>query len=520
MEQTKERTGVIGANPPEVSASAVMMNTEQAGALCADTVMEKSDPAGALCADTPLEKKNNFLQNLKIPNSYVIIFIMIVIAALLTHIIPSGEFDRIENELGRQVVVNGSYHSVEGSPVGIFGIFSAIVAGFTQSADIIFFIVFAYGFVYTLMKNGTFDAMMGSVMRKFQNNTLLLFFVVMVIFGILGSTMGMSEETYGMFPIFIGLAIALGYDAIVGGAIVTIAVSTGFASATLNPFTVGVAQGIAEVEPYSGTGFRVICLIVFMSISISYIFAYAIKIKKDPTKSLLYGEKLTYVTSGLTKEELMNIEMTTRHKLCAGVFVGVIVLLVYGTTVKSWYIPQIATLFLMGMIVAGIIGGDSANQIAETFVEAARGMMFGALMVGMSRAILVVLQQGIIIDSVVYGLSRALEGTSGAVSGILMVLVQNLLNFFIPSGSGQAAVSMPIMAPLADLVGITRQTAVLAFQFGDGYSNMFWPTSVCMICGLMGIPVNKWYKFVTPLFGIMLVAQVVLMTIAVAIGYH
>ena len=465
-------------------------------------------------------EKQSFLSKIKMPNSYIIIFVMVIIAAAMTWLIPAGEFDRVLNEAtGRQVVVQGSYHAVEGAPVGLFGIFMAIVTGFTQASDIIFFIVFAYGFVYALMKNGTFDAMMGAVMRKFQNNSLLLFFVVMVIFGILGSTMGMSEETYGMFPIFIGLATALGYDAIVGGAIVTIAVSTGFASATLNPFTVGVAQGIAEVELYSGILFRVLCLVVFMTIAITYIFAYANKVKKDPTKSLLYGEKLTYASSGLTKDELMNIDMTPRHKLCGFVFIAVIGFLIWGTTTQHWYIPEIATLFLIGMIVVGIIGGDSPNTIAENFVEAAKGMMFGALMVGMSRAILVVLQQGVIIDSVVYGLSRVLEGTSGAISGILMVLVQNLLNFFIPSGSGQAAVSMPIMAPLADLVGVTRQTAVLAFQFGDGYSNMFWPTSVCMICGLMGIPVNKWYKFVTPLFGIMLVAQIVLMSLAVFIGY-
>lgn len=471
--------------------------------------------------DTQTQQKAGFWTNFKIPNSYVIIFIMIVIAAVLTWVIPSGQFDRVVSEEagGRMVVIQGSYHEVEGSPVGITGIFSAIVTGFVEVSDIIFFIVFAYGFVFTLMKNGTFDAMMGAVMRKFEHNSLLLFGIVMIIFGVLGSTMGMSEETYGMFPIFIGLATALGYDAIVGGAIVTIAVSTGFASATLNPFTVGVAQGIAEVELYSGIVYRVLCWFVFMTIAIVYIFAYANKVKKDPRKSLLYGEKISIATSGLTKEELMNVKMTTRHKLCGLVFIAVIGLLIWGTTTQGWYINQIATLFLMGMIAAGIVGGDNANKIAENFVEAARGMMFGALMVGMSRAILVVLQQGVIIDSVVYGLSRVLEGTSGAVSGVLMVAVQNILNFFIPSGSGQAAVSMPIMAPLADLVGLTRQQAVLAFQFGDGYSNMFWPTSVCMICGLMGIPVNKWYKFVAPLFGLMMIAEIVLMSVAVFIGY-
>lgn len=456
---------------------------------------------------------------IKIPNSFVIIFIMIVIAAVMTWIIPAGQFDRVINETGREVVVQGSYHAVEGVQIGPFGLFQAIVDGFTAAADIIFFIVFAYGFVFALMKNGTFDAMMGAVMCRFQDNAFLLFLVVMILFGILGSTMGMSEETYGMFPIFIGLATALGYDAIVGGAIVTIAVSTGFASATLNPFTIGVAQGIAGVELYSGIGYRILCWFVFMTISVTYILSYAAKIKKDPTKSLVYGEKLGITTSGLTKEELMSIPMTGKHRLCSLVFLAVIGFLVWGTTTQGWYISEIATLFLIGMVVVGLIGGNTPNEIAENFVLAAKDMMFGALMVGMSRAILIVLENGMIIDSVVYGLSQVLNGTSGVISGVLMVVVQNLLNFFIPSGSGQAAVSMPIMAPLADLVGLTRQQAVLAFQFGDGYSNMFWPTSVCMICGLMGIPVNKWYKFVTPLFIIMFIAQVVLMSVAVMIGF-
>lgn len=473
---------------------------------------------------TNTQENGGFISKIKIPNSFVVIFIMIVIAAVMTWIIPAGEFDRVmqynpATNSEREVVVQGSYHAVEGSKVGPVGVFSAIVSGFTDASDIIFFIVFAYGFVYALMQNGTFDAMMGAVMRKFKDNSLMLFAVVMIIFGVLGSTMGMSEETYGMFPIFIGLATALGYDAIVGSAIVTIAVSTGFASATLNPFTVGVAQGIADVELYSGISFRILCWFIFMAIAMAYIFAYANKIKKDPTKSLVYGEKLGIATSGLTKEQLMDIKMTGRHKMCGVVFLITIALLVWGTTTKGWYINEIATLFLIAMVVVGFIGGNTPNEIAENFVTAAKDMMFGALMVGMSRAILIVLQNGVIIDSVVNGLAQLLNGTSGAVSGILMVVVQNLLNFFIPSGSGQAAVSMPIMAPLADLVGLTRQQAVLAFQFGDGYSNMFWPTSVCMLCGLMGIPVNKWYKFVAPLFGLMFIAQIALMTLAVCIGY-
>lgn len=464
-------------------------------------------------------KKKSLFENFKMPNTYVIIFCMIILAAVLTWFIPAGEFTRVVDEAtGRTIVLEGSYHTVESNPVGVVGIFSAIVQGFTDTSNIIFFIIFAYGFVHMLIKNGTFDAMMGIVIRKFGNKTHLMLPVIMIIFALLGSTMGLSEETYGMFPIFISLALALGYDAIVGGAIVNLATLTGFAAATLNPFTIGVAQQLAEVKLMSGLGFRIICFFIFTTITITYVYRYAMKIKKDPTKSLLYGTDLGPNVNA-KRDDIETKSFTTRHKLCALIFVLTIVSLVFGTLYFKWYIKEISVLFLTAMVIVGFVGGFNANEIAENFVEAAKSMMFGAMMVGISRAILVVLQEGMIIDTVVYGLSSLAMKTTGAMSGIIMVLVQNILNFFIPSGSGQAAVSIPILAPLGDIVGISRQSVVLAFQFGDGFSNMFWPTSVCMVCGLMKVPVNKWYKFVTPLFLIFMLAEIVLISVAVFIGY-
>jgi len=463
--------------------------------------------------------KKSFWERFTMPNSYVIIFAMIILAALLTWIIPAGTYDRaVDPNTGREVVVQGSYHEVEASPVGPIGAIKAIADGFVNASDITFFIIFAYGFVHVLMKNGTFDAIIGTVMRLFRKADWMLFVAIMILFGVLGSTMGMAEETYGMFPIFIGLATALGYDAIVGGAIVSIGASTGFAAATLNPFTIGVASGIAGVNLTDALWYRLICWVVFEAIAIFFTLRYAFKIKKDPTRSILYGTKLDLATSGMTKEELMSIKMTGRHKACAAIFVITIGLLIYGTMVYGWYIQELSTLFIIAMIAAAIVGGNNANQIAESFVEAGRIMLNGAMMVGMARAILIVLQNGMIIDTVVYSLASLLNGTSGMISGILMVVVQNVINFFIPSGSGQAAVSMPIMAPLADMLGLSRQVAVLAFQFGDGFSNMFWPTSVCMVCGLMGIPLNKWYKFAAPLFGLFVIAEVVLIAGAVLVG--
>ena len=459
----------------------------------------------------------NTKRRFKAPNTYVIIFIMICLCALATWIVPAGEFDRVLNEAtGRNVILPGSYHSVASNPVGIIGVFYAIEQGFIATANIIFFIIFAFSFVNMLMKNGTFDAMMGAIIRKTGSfNVQWLFVIIMFLFGVLGSTMGMSEETYGMYPVFIGMAAALGYDAIVGASIGYIGVQIGFASATLNPFTVGVANGIAEITMSEEMLiYRVICFILFELVGVLYVWRYASKIKRDPTKGLLYGTPYANLGSGKTQEEMMATVVTTRHKLCALEFVITIGLLVWGVIAKGWYIDELAVLFLMAMVVVGITGGEGPNGIAMNLVDSAKGMMFGALIVGVSRGILITLQNGCIIDTILFAMSNVLNNVSGSVSAVLMVVVQNILNFFIPSGSGQAAVSMPIMAPLADLVGINRQVAVLDFSFGDGYSNMFWPSGVATACGLMGLPIDKWYKWIAPLFGILFAMQIVLIIVA------
>lgn len=460
------------------------------------------------------------------PNNYVVIFAIILLAAVMTYIIPAGAYDRVTNEEGRLVVVDGSFHFVEQSPVSPFGIFQAITTGFTEVADIIFFIIFAYGWISVLLNNGTFNAMVGSLIRKFGDKIEYMIPVVMIFFGVLGSTMGLSEETYGLIPAFVGIAIALGYDAFVGTCMTYVAAATGFAAATLNPFTIGVAMSVAEVEYPYGIPYRILIFIVFEIIVISYVWRYARKIKADPTKSLLYGTKITMAQGVATKEELVNMKMNIRHKLCVVVFAITVFLLVYGTLQWGWYINELSSLFLIAMIVSGAVGGMNPNEIARNFVNAAKDMMFGAMVVGLSRGIVVVLNQGCIIDTIVYAfsqpilmLSNIMGGLSQYISAIGMLIAQNLINFFIGSGSGQASAVMPIMAPIADMVGVSRQTAVLAFQFGDGFSNMFWPNGIFLISGLMGAPAGKWFKFVAPLFGIIFIYEIVFICGAVLIGF-
>ena len=296
---------------------------------------------------------------------------------------------------------------MEQTPVSIRGFLESIFNGFYDAADIIFFILFATSYVNVLSEKGALNALTGMLLRKLGDKDLLIIPAFMLLFGLGGTTFGMFEETYALIPAFIVIAIALGYDRVVGGAIVFVGVATGFAAATLNPFTIGIASAVAEVE---------------------------------------------LVT------------------------------------------PKLLAFRIVSFI------------------------LFGAMLVGVARAVSIVMTDGNIIDTCVNALANVVSTLPQSVNAIGMVLVQNLVNFFIPSGSGQAVVTMPILAPVADLIGQSREVAVIAFQFGDGFSNMFWPTAVATECGIMGIGLNKWYKFITPLFGMIVLLQCILIVIAVAIG--
>ncbi len=460
----------------------------------------------------------NEKKHFKMPHAYVIIFIMTIITAIMANIVPAGTFDRVEDASGNMVVVPGSFHTVDKIGCSIFDMFKSVQIGFVDSAQIIFFIIFAYAFVYVLLKNGTFDALVGSVLRTVGNRIEFIIPICMILFGLLGSTMGMFEETYGLIPVFISIAIALGYDAIVGGSVIYLGVAVGFAAATINPFTIGIAQEVADVPLFSGLVYRIVCFVVFMGISIWYVWRYARKIQKDPSSSVLYGEKLETLECA-SKEDMAKLRMTATHKLSCVLFVFTIAMLLVGTIKFGWYIDEIATLFIIMTIVAGFVSHYTASDIAEIFIDASKEMMYGALLVGVSRSIAVIMEDAMIIDTIVNWLATILQHFHGIASAMGMLFVQNIINFFIPSGGGQALVTMPILAPVGEMVGVSRQVSVLAFQFGDGFSNIFWPTSVFMMCGIMRLPINKWYKFVTPLFGLLFLASIILLGISVVIGY-
>lgn len=456
-----------------------------------------------------LKKK---LMNIQMPHTYVILTVILLAVVAMTYLIPAGAYDRVlDQETGNMIVAADSFHYTEGVRPGFFDVFLALHRGYVDAADIMFLIVFAYGYVYMLIDNGTLNSLINVMVRSLGNKTFLIIPVCMSAFGVLGSTMGIFEEVYGLVPVFLGIAVALGYDIVVGGAIVYVGVATGFAAATTNPFSVGIAQSIAEVPMFSGLFYRVVIFLVFQTTAILYVMWYAARVKAHPERSVVYGETLDFEL----KTEIRDERMTVRQGICLGLFVLTLGFLLYGTMQLGWYIDEIAAMFLMMMIVTGLVGGYSATRICETFIGSTRSMVSSMLVVGFTRGILLVMQDAQISDTIVYYLSSLLCGQSQYVSAIGMMVIQNIINFFITGSTSQAAITMPIMTPVADLVGVSRQTAVLAYMFGDGFSDMFWPTACALNCGMMGVPLNKWYRFMGPLFLIMTVLQVIFMAVSV-----
>ncbi|MBQ2095347.1 MAG: YfcC family protein, partial [Firmicutes bacterium] len=340
--------------------------------------------------------------------------------------------------------------------------------------------------------------------------------ICMLIFAIAGSTYGELETVYGLVPIFVALAIALGYDAIVGLCMCFVGVATGFASATTNAFTIGVAQSIAELPIFSGLAYRWIIFVVQYVVMTALVMRYASKIKKDPEKSLVKDCDF----SSFELERVENVDFTAKQKVILISMIFTVATIVYGSLKLGFWINEMSAVFIISALIISIIAGFKPEQVKDNLLTAFKEMAIGMVVVGLARAILIIMQNGVIIDTVVHGLATATASLGKTGSAIGMLVAQNIINFFIPSGSGQATAIMPIMVPLGDLAGVTRQVTVLAYQFGDGYSNMLWPTcSVATMCGIGKIPLDRWYKFFLPVFGVCFLVQVILIVIAVAIGY-
>lgn len=444
-------------------------------------------------------------------NAHVLVFTLIIIAAVLTYIIPAGSYDTVEVN-GRSVIDPETFKFTENNPVGLLELFSDIHTGMVNGANTIFFVLIIGGVFGIISATGALDTFIMSFAKKMANREKLIIPVLMLFFAMCGATMGMSDEAAVYVGLLVPLTIALGFDAVTGFAIVVVGASMGFTAGFMNPFTVGVAQGIAELPTFSGLGFRLIVFVIFYIIAVIFVYRHAMKVKKNPEIGI-YGKFGRLKPD--TKQEIA-AKMTVRHKLVLSAFLLNFLILIYGVMKYEWYITEIAGLFLMFGIIMGILGKLSPSKIADSFVKGAAELIGGAIIIGLAQAVLVIFQSGGLMDTILYYASDLLNMIPSAFTAVGMMILQIGINFLVPSGSGQAALTMPLMSPLADLVGVTRQTAVLAFQFGDGIAASLFPTNGALIASLTvaGIPWNKWVRWYIPFFILQLIVCAILLVIA------
>ncbi len=463
-------------------------------------------------------------KNLKAPNTFFLIFLLLIITAILTWIIPGGEYKR-ELSNGREVVVENSFSYTESNPQSYDDILTAPLNGFVHAALIIGFLFIVGGAFEVFRKTGAVDSAIFGIVNLHNESALvrkLLIPILMIIFSTAGSVFGMSEEVIPFILVCVPLALMLGYDSITGVAIPFVGAGAGFAGAYLNPFTVGIAQGIAGIPLFSGIEYRIIVWIIITTTAIIFVVRYANKIKKKPKLSFTYQTDLEKRKNIDTTQLENHKGLDKQHKAVLLIFLLGIFILVFGVLEYGWYIEEISAVFLATGIFIGFIGRLTISQITDSFVRGAKDLLGTALIIALARGILIIAQDGKIIDTILYNLSQPVSSLHPVLSSQAMFIIQTFINFFVPSGSGQAALTMPVMAPLADIVGVTRQTAVLAFQFGDGFSNLIIPTSAVTIgvLALADIPWEKWAKWILPLEIIFLIIGLLLLIPAYLIGWN
>lgn len=512
----------------------------------------------------------------KVPHTYVIIFFIIIVAAIFTWIIPAGEFTRVEKVMpdgsSREVILKDSFQRVEAS-YQTWHVFSAMFKGFVRQSNIVIFILMIGGAFWIMNASKSIDVGIMAFLRMTRklerlaflrrigvNNIVMVF--IMLMFSVFGAVFGMSEETIAFVIILVPLAISMGYDSITGVCLVYVAAHLGFAGAVLNPFTIGIAQGLSDLPIFSGIEYRLFCWLIINFVGFAFILRYASRIKKNPEKSLVYevdeywrkkqsdeSEEIKYHTpaaawvvygivvvvlavySWLMPESALSIGKSTFtlpvipasavlfavlgflglrksvHFFILNILAFTIVFLIVGVMAYEWYVMEIGTLFFVMGILSGLAMNESASNITKLFLEGVKDILSAALIVGLAGGIIVILTDGKIIDTIMYYLSKSMTSVGKTGSVEIMYGIQTLLNIIIPSGSAKAALTMPIMAPFSDIIGVSRQATVLAFQFGDGFTNMITPTSGVLIAalGVAKVPYDKWVRWIAPLMIILIV---------------
>ena len=397
-----------------------------------------------------------------------------MLCAVLTWFLPGGRYVTADDG-------TLTYQEVAAAPQ-TWQVFSAVYHGFVKQAGIIIFILVVGGAFALLNATGAVDAGIRRFIAGIGRNDKLVLVALTLLFSLAGAVFGMSEETIPFVGIVVPLVVSMGYDAIMGLLVVYVASNIGFSSAFLNPFTVGIAQGMADLPPFSGIGYRLFCWGFLTLLLCLFVVLYARKTRKVPKEGMVAEKTL----------------LPARQKWVLAVLFLTVAALIAGVTCWDWYLPEITGLFLAMGILSGLVAGFSANRIADELMAGAKDILSAALVVGFASGIIVILQDGRVIDPILHAMQDGLDGSSGVGSLTAMYGIQAVINFLIPSATAKAAITIPIMAPFSDLVGVSRQAMVLAFQFGDGFTNMITPTSGVLIAALAmaRVPYTQWVKWI------------------------
>ena len=453
---------------------------------------------------------------LRVPHTLVLLFSMIVVALLATYLLPHGQFERVEHD-HHKIVVPGTFALlVDDAALSPLAVLTAVPTGFAEARDIIFFVFIIGGTMAVLRATGTIDAVLGLTLDRFGGRPNALIAVAMLVFTIGSSTLGMAEEYIPFVPVLLSLCAAMRMDAVTAVGIMVCGYGVGYGVAAINPFTVVPAQEVAGLSPTSGLWYRALLTLPMWAVGFWHVSRYAARVRNDPRASLVAdiddvvrGEKVDYPS------------LSGSHLGVLALTVASVSLLVYGISTWGWYLQEMGAMFLGLSILVAFVGRLSVDDTARAFARGAEELTMTALLIGFARAIQVVLDQGHVIDTIIHGIAGVLEHLGPSLAAVAMYFIQSICNFFIPSGSGQAYVTMPIMAPIADLTEVPRQVAVLAFQFGDGFTNMLVPTNAVLIgiLGMAKIPYDRWLRFILPLMVKLWIVGSLALVVAVAIGY-
>ena len=456
----------------------------------------------------------------RMPTAYTILFLLLILVAVATWFIPAGSYHYVDG-----VPQAGSYHLTTPTPQGVGAVLTAAFYGFFDAVDVCVFILMVGGFLGVVMKTGAVDAGVGAVIRRLGGREKWLIPILMLFFGLGGSTFGMWEETMAFYPLLLPVFLAAGYDAVVGISVILLGAGAGVIASTVNPFATGIAAGFAGVSLGEGILLRLVQWVVFLGAAIWYVMGYAARVKKNPSRSVVG------VGAGKLKASMEEtVEFTPKRKVIMAVFAAVFAVMIYsvspfdelGTPLPAlgWWFPELSALFLVGGVLIGLIDRMREEELAETFVAGCADMLGVSLIIGISRGITVLITNGSITDTVLHWGERALSGTGPVAFVLLVYLIYLPLSFLIPSSSGLATLSIPIIAPLGRFSGVGGDLVVTAFQSASGLVNIVTPTAAVVMGALaLGhVPYDRWLRYVWKLLAVFLLLTCGFLAAGVLLG--